>query len=158
MVLNGIEDDFSTFYTCNFLPFHFYSILKIFDSILNFSSIFHSIIPYQGKFKPEAKHNLYCTFATLSVLLQVVAHEGKQYGTTHLIPYLKHYSNDLPKRSLSIKISIIGLAKIFDWRGAKSKLQAMTTSDVFKRWDFYGTEIPQNGRSEAEACVCGTYP
>ena len=30
----------------------------------------------------------------------------------------------------------------------------MTTSDICKRWDFYETEIPQNGRSEAKACVC----
>ena len=40
--------------------------------------------------------NLYCTFAMLSVLLQVVAHKGKQYGAMHLIPYLKHYRHDLP--------------------------------------------------------------
>ena len=31
-----------------------------------------------------------------SVLLQVVAHEGKQYGGVHLVPYLKRYRNDLP--------------------------------------------------------------
>ena len=70
-------------------PFHFNSILK-------FSSLFHSILPYQAKFGPEATRNLHCTFATLSVPMQVVAHEGKQYGTMHLIPYLKHYRNDLP--------------------------------------------------------------
>ena len=63
-----MEEDFSIFLTGNFLLFHFHSILK-------FSSIFHSIIPYQGKFRPEATRNLHCTFATLSVLLQ-----GKQYG------------------------------------------------------------------------------
>ena len=33
----------------------------------------------------EATHNLYCIFAALSVPLQVVAREGKQYGTMHLI-------------------------------------------------------------------------
>ena len=74
-----------------------YSIRAIFfHSILKFSSIFHSILPYQGMFKPEATRNLHCIFATLSVLLQVVAREGKQYGTLHLIPYLKDYLNELP--------------------------------------------------------------
>ena len=60
MVWNGMEDDFSIFHT------------KI-------SSIFHSILPYQGKFRPQETRNLYFTksFATLSVLLQVVAQEGK---------------------------------------------------------------------------------
>ena len=40
--------------------------------------------------------DLYCTFATLSVPLQAVANEGKQYSAMHLIPHLKHYRNDLP--------------------------------------------------------------
>ena len=44
----------------------------------------------------EATHNLYCIFATLSVPLQVVAREDKQYGTMYLIPYLKDYRNELP--------------------------------------------------------------
>ena len=39
-----------------------------------------------------------CTFATLSVPLQVVASECKQYSTMHLIPYLKHYRNELPSK------------------------------------------------------------
>ena len=53
------------------LPFH----TKVFFHIL-----------YQQKFRPEATRNLYCTFATLSVPLQVAADEGKhQYGTMHLI-------------------------------------------------------------------------
>ena len=47
-------------------------------------------------FKPEATRNLYYIFATLSVPLQVVAREGQQYGTLHLIPYLKDYRNELP--------------------------------------------------------------
>ena len=73
-----------------------YSILTIFfHSILKFSSIFHSILPYQGKFRPEAMRNLYCAFATLRILLQVVACKGKQHGLMHLIPYLKHYHNEL---------------------------------------------------------------
>ena len=45
-----------------------YSIWAIFfHSILKFSPIFHSILPYQGKFKPEATRSLYCIFATLSI-------------------------------------------------------------------------------------------
>ena len=48
-----------------------------------------------------------------SVPLQVVAHEGKQFGTMHLIPYLKHYLMAYHKNSLSIKISTIGVANIF---------------------------------------------
>ena len=71
---------------------------SIFRSILTFSSIFHFILSYQGKFKPEAIRNLYCTFATLSIPLQVVAREGKQHGAMHLIPHLKHYRNELPKK------------------------------------------------------------
>ena len=72
-----MENDFSIFHTGNFLPFHFhYSILK-------FSSIFHSILPYQDEFRTEATRNLYRYFATLSVPLQVVARESKQYGTMH---------------------------------------------------------------------------
>ena len=66
----GMKYDFSIFHASNFFPFYFHSILK-------FSSIFHSILPYQAKFRPEATRNLYCTFATLSVPLQVVAQEGK---------------------------------------------------------------------------------
>ena len=61
-----------------------YSMLAIFfHSILKFSFLFHSILPFQHKFRQEAKRNLLCIFATLSVPSQVVAHEGKQYGTMH---------------------------------------------------------------------------
>ena len=61
----------------------------------------------------------------------------------HLIPYLKHNRNDLPQNSLSVKISTIGVAKIFDWgEGAKRNSHAMTASEIFKTWDFYGTAIP----------------
>ena len=79
MVWNKMKDGFSIFHFGNFLPFHFLSILK-------FSSIFHSVLPYQGKFRPEATRSLYSTFVTFSVLLQVVAHEGKQDGTMHSQP------------------------------------------------------------------------
>ena len=83
-----MEDDFSIFHSGNSLPLHFNSILKIFysifHSILKFFSIFHSILPYQDKFIPEATLNFYCTFAMLSVPLQVVAREGKQHGMMHL--------------------------------------------------------------------------
>ena len=98
MVWNGMKD-FSIFHTGSFLPLHFYSILKIFHSIfhfiLKFSSIFHSILPYQDKFRPKATRSLCCTFAMLSVTLQVVAREGKQYGKMHLIWYWKHFRNVL---------------------------------------------------------------
>ena len=94
-VWNRMENDFSIFHTDNFLPFH----TKIF---------FH--IPYfhtkaEGKFRPEATRNLYCTFATLSIPLQVAAHEGKQYATMHLIPCLKSIAMSYHKNSLSRKIS-----------------------------------------------------
>ena len=66
---HGMEDDFSIFHTCNFPPFHFHSILKIFHSIfhsiLKFSSIFHSILPYQRKFRLEAMQRKFCCFAPL---------------------------------------------------------------------------------------------
>ena len=51
--------------------------------MLKFSSMFHSTFPYQGNFQPEVMRNLYCTFATLSVSLQVVASEGMQYDPMH---------------------------------------------------------------------------
>ena len=94
MVWNEVVDDFFIFHTGNFLPFRFHTKNHLFHSKRKFSSIFHFILPYQRKIRPEATRNLYCTFARLSVPLQVVAHEGKQYGTMHLIRYLKHYSND----------------------------------------------------------------
>ena len=98
MEWNGMEDDFSIFHTGNFLPFHFHSILKIFHSILKFSSVFHSTLPHQDTFRPEATRNLCFTFATLRVPLKVglVAREGKQHGAIHLISNLDHYHNDQP--------------------------------------------------------------
>ena len=96
MVFNEMEDDFSIFHGGNFLPFY--------TKNLPFHISFHtkiflhlpSILPYQGKFRPEATCNLHCILATLSVHLQVVARKGKQYGTMHLIPYLNDYRNKLP--------------------------------------------------------------
>ena len=49
----------------------------------------------EGKFRPEATRNLFCTFATLSVPLQVVPREGKQYGLMHFISYLKPIATEL---------------------------------------------------------------
>ena len=73
-----------------------YSKMAIFfHVILKLSSIFHSILPYQDKLILEATRNLYCTFTTLSVSLQVVAREGKQYGVMHLISYLMRCRNEL---------------------------------------------------------------
>ena len=60
--VHGMEDDFSVFHTDNFLPLHLHSMLNFY---------LYSI-PYQGKFRPKATRNLYQTFATLSVPLQVV--------------------------------------------------------------------------------------
>ena len=94
-----MQDDFSIFHTGNFFSFHFHSILKIFPFHIPFrAKIFlhiplHTSIP--RKFPPKVMHNLYCTLATLSIPLQVVARESKQYGMMHLISYLKHYRNEL---------------------------------------------------------------
>ena len=49
-----------------------------------FYILFRTSIPVQDKFRPETMRNLDCTFATLRVFLQVVAREGKQYGTMHI--------------------------------------------------------------------------
>ena len=98
MVWNEIKDDFSIIRSGNFLWFHFHSVLKIFHSILKFSSIFYSILPYQGKFRLEETYNLYSTVATLSVPLQVVSCKDKQHGTMHLISYLKYHRNELPQK------------------------------------------------------------
>ena len=80
------------------IPFPFHIKNLPFDSIFRTKIFFH--IPFhtsinQRKFRPEAVRNLNCSFAMLSVPLQVVAREGNQYDTMHLIPYLKHYRNEL---------------------------------------------------------------
>ena len=64
----GMENDFLLFRSGNFLPFH--SILKIFLSIflsiLKFSSIFYSILPFQRNFRLEAiQLRIFCCFASL---------------------------------------------------------------------------------------------
>ena len=70
----GMEDDFSIFHTCNFLPFHFHCILKIihsiFHSILKYFSIFHSILPYQRNVRLEAMQRIFCCFAFLQCCKQ----------------------------------------------------------------------------------------
>ena len=77
-----MEDDFSTFHTGNFLPFHTKNLSFRIPFHTKLSSIFHFILSYQkDKFRPEDTRNLYCTFVTLSVPLQVVARESNQYGT-----------------------------------------------------------------------------
>ena len=86
------------FHTKN-LPFHIPFHIK-------FSSIFHSILPYQSKFRPEATRSLYCTYATLSVPLQVVACKGKQRGMVRYISSLIWITIAMSyhKNSLSMKI------------------------------------------------------
>ena len=103
--------EWKTIFLNSILAIFIHSIQKMFHSIINFilkfSSIFHSILPHQDKFRPEAMRNLYCNFATLNVTLPVAAREGTQYGTMYLTPDLKHYRNELwyHKNSLSMKIS-----------------------------------------------------
>ena len=92
----GLGIEWKTIFPYSILAIFFRSMLKIFHSILKFSSIFHFILPYQGKFRPKTICCWYCTFATLSIPLQAVACEGKQYGLMHLISYLKFYHNELP--------------------------------------------------------------
>ena len=75
----GMDDDFSIFHTDNFLRFHFHSILKIFHSILKFSSIFHSILPYQRNFRLEAMQRLFCCFASLQCCEQPLVKVRQQY-------------------------------------------------------------------------------
>ena len=83
MVWNGMEDDFSIFHTDNFFPFHFHSILKIFHSIfhsiLKFSSISHSILPYQRNFRLEAMQRIFCCFASLWCCKQPLVKVRQQY-------------------------------------------------------------------------------
>ena len=89
-----LEDSTSAKYR----PFHY-----------KLSSIFHSILSYQNKFRPEVMRN----FATLSVPSGLAAREDKQYGRMHLVPYLKHYRNQLyHKNSLRMKISTTYLTDI----------------------------------------------
>ena len=89
MVWNG-----KTIFPYLILAIFFLPILKIFHSTLKFSSIFYTKVSLD--FRPKATHNLYCRIATLSISLQVVAREVKQYGLMHLILYLKHSYNELP--------------------------------------------------------------
>ena len=69
----GMEDDFSTFHTSNFLSFHFHSILKI------FRSIFHSILPYQRNFRLEAMQRIFRCFASLQCCKQPLVKVRQQY-------------------------------------------------------------------------------
>ena len=114
------------------------SFIPYSTSILKFSFIFHSILPYQGKFKPEATRNLNCNFATLRVLLQVIAHECKQYGAIHLIPYLKHIAMTYHENSFSIKITTIDVAKIFDWWGSGEGKTQITCNDSGRNFQKVG--------------------
>ena len=69
---HGMEDDFSIFHTGIF----FHSILKIVHSI------FHSILPYQGKFRPEGTRNLYCNqvvLAKVSIMVRCIAKLPKTF-------------------------------------------------------------------------------
>ena len=80
--------EWKTIFRYSILAISFHSISIPYKNLLfhvELFSVFHSILPYQGKFKSEATCNLLCTFATLSVPLQVVTREGKQHGTMHLI-------------------------------------------------------------------------
>ena len=54
-------------------------------------------------FRPKAARNLYCTFAKLSVPLQIAARKGKQHGKMHLILYLKPITMSYHRNSLSVK-------------------------------------------------------
>ena len=76
------------FQVFNFLPFYFHSIQKIFFSIFHF--IFHSILPYQVKFRPEATCNLYCIFATLSSMLARRNERTSGLFCHYIINTLKH--------------------------------------------------------------------
>ena len=76
---HGMEDDFSIFHTGNFRPFHFHSILKVIHAILKFSSIFHSILPYQRKCRVEAVQCLFCCFASLQCCKQPLVKVRQQY-------------------------------------------------------------------------------
>ena len=112
--------EWMTIFPYSILEIFFHSILKIFHSILKFSSIFYSILPYQGMFILEATCNLQCTFATLNVLLQ-----GKQYGAVHLIPWLKHYRNDLLQKITQHKNINHTRSQDFDWGGEEQNANHM---------------------------------
>ena len=87
---HGME--WKTIFPYSKLEIFFHFILKIFHSILKFSSVFHFILAYQDTFGPEATRNLYFTFTPLRVPLKVglVAREGKHHGTILLISNLDH--------------------------------------------------------------------
>ena len=129
-----------------FFPFHFHSTLKI----------FHSILTFQGKFRPKTMLNLYCTFATLSVFLLVVAHEGMvNCISSHIWSTI---AMTYHKNSLSINISTIGVAKIFDWWGGGQNAnhmqwrhQILSKSGIFMRQIYRRME----GQKPRSACVCG---
>ena len=73
----GMEDNSSIFHTGSFLSF--YSILKIFPSILKFSSIFYFYFPCQRNFRPEAKQRIFCCFASLLCCNQPLMKVRQQY-------------------------------------------------------------------------------
>ena len=88
-------------YSILILAIFFHSIPVILFHTIKFSSIFHSILPYHDKFRPEATRNLYCTFATLHILLQLVAHKR---------PVWKIRTFKLFRRSPAWKIFYFGVA------------------------------------------------
>ena len=53
----------------------------------------------------------------------------------------------LAEKPFNCRARGIGVATIFDWGGPKSKLLAMTSSEIFERGTFCGTKIEWNTRS-----------
>ena len=111
------------FHTKN-LPFHFPFHTTIFFHIpfrssIPFSIPYYNFLPYSipyfhTKVSLDRKRRVICIAflqrLAYSLLLPVIA----QYGAIHLIPYLRHIAMTYHKNSLSIKISTIDVAKIFD--------------------------------------------
>ena len=122
MVWNGIKDDFCIFHTSNFLPFYFHSILKIFHSILKFSSIFYSIFSYQRTFRLEAMQGTFCTLQCCKQPLMKVRITRMQRLVSGM-----HFTHGFMHKRIT---------RILIWGGPNRKSHTMTLPEIFKKRDY----------------------
>ena len=123
-----MEDNFFIFHTGNFLPFHFHSILNIFDSIFhsipNFSSIFHFIPKKLSNWKQCKVYfaPLQCCKQPLVMVCVTIQRCNNRYlvCTLHNAHGLTHTRG-----------KDFGLGA-----GPNRKSHAMTSSEIFKKIDF----------------------
>ena len=96
MVWHGMEYDFSVFHTDNFLPYHFHKILKIFHSILKFSSVFHSILQYLSVVSLDHKLRVIC-IVLCNVKRTFASSRSRRYKQYDMINLFNRFACFWPK-------------------------------------------------------------